>query len=335
MKPKLWIGAKAGRVFDPPSHTSNVDGGLVSEKWLRAGAGRRPALLLAFALALVVRAAAETLTLATYNVENYGPANRMTEAGYRKDYPKPEAEKQALRTVIRGLAADVLVVQEMGEPAYVEELRRDLKTEGLDYPYSALASAGDGDRRVALISRRPLKSVTTHTDLTFKYLGGQETVKRGLLEVTLATSAGDVTIFALHLKSRLPEHADDPTSAIRRAGEAVAIRDRILKRFPEPATARFVILGDCNDHRASRPLAALQKRGKTDIAVLLRATDSRGDVWSYTYRKEESYSRVDHILVSPALKAAVDGGSGKIYDGPGVREASDHRPVWVRLKWGE
>ncbi len=291
------------------------------------------ALIIAFAA--VVTAAAETLTIATYNVENYGPANRMTEAGYRKDYPKPEAEKQALRQVIRGLAADVVVVQEMGEPAYVEELRRDLKTEGLDYPYFAVASAGDGDRRVALVSRRPLKGVTTHNDLSFKYLDGREVVKRGLLEVTLETSAGDVTLFALHLKSRFTEHKADPNSALRRAGEAVAIRDRVLKRFPEPAGARFVILGDCNDHRSSRPLAALQKRGKTDIAVLLRAADSRGESWSYAYRKEESYSRVDHILVSPALEAAVEGGEAKIYDGPGVGVASDHRPVWVRLNLGK
>lgn len=73
---------------------------------------------------------AETLTLATYNVENYGPAKRVTEAGYRKDYPKPEAEKAALRTVLRGINADVLVLQEMGGAVYLEELRRDLKAEG-------------------------------------------------------------------------------------------------------------------------------------------------------------------------------------------------------------
>ena len=54
---------------------------------------------------------AESLTIATYNLENYGPADRMTEAGFRKDYPKPEAQKRALRGVIRGLNADVLVLQ--------------------------------------------------------------------------------------------------------------------------------------------------------------------------------------------------------------------------------
>ncbi|MEO5961227.1 MAG: hypothetical protein ABIR80_19130, partial [Opitutaceae bacterium] len=109
----------------------------------------RRALCFLFSLAIWASAdGAETLTIATYNIENYGPADRMTEAGYRKDYPKPEAEKRALRVVIRGLDADVLVLQEMGGQPYLDELRRDLKNEGLDYPHAALATAADADRHV-------------------------------------------------------------------------------------------------------------------------------------------------------------------------------------------
>jgi endonuclease/exonuclease/phosphatase family metal-dependent hydrolase len=276
-------------------------------------------------------ALAETLTVATYNIENYGPADRMTEAGYRKDYPKPESEKRALRAVIRGLNADVLVVQEMGNQAHLDELRRDLKKEGFDYPHAALAMAADQDRRLAVLSRRPLKAVTTHTDLQFTYFGGKETVKRGLLEATIATAAGDVTFFAVHLKSRFTDRADDPMSAVRRAGEATAVRDRILLRFPAPVQARFVVLGDCNDSRTSKAATFLQKRGKTEIATLLHGADSRGEVWSHLYRREETYSRVDHIFVSPALLGAVNGKAARIYDGAGVGEASDHRPVFVVL----
>ena len=272
---------------------------------------------------------AETLTIATYNIENYGPANRLTEAGYRKDYPKPEAEKRALRTVIRGLNADVLVMQEMGDQPYLDELRRDLKSEGLDYPFAALASASDADRHVALLAKRPLKAVTTHTDLQFAYFGGKETVKRGLLEATVATVAGDLTIFAVHLKSRIAERPDDPLSAIRRAGEATAIRDRMLQRFPTPAEAHFIVLGDCNDGRGSKAAAFLQKRGKTTITTLLHGGDSRGEVWTHSFRRDESYSRVDQIFVSPALVSAVRDGAARVYDGDGVTDASDHRPVFA------
>ncbi len=282
-------------------------------------------------LLVMTSVAAETLTVATYNLENYGPANRMTEAGYRTDYPKPEREKLALRTVIRGLAADVLVVQEMGGAAHLEELRRDLQREGCDYPHVALAQAADADRHLAILAKRPLMAVKTHTDLQFTYFGAKETVKRGLIEATVATAAGDVTVFGLHLKSRFTDRADDPLSVARRAGEATAIRDRILQRFPRPADARLVVLGDCNDGRTSKAVTFLQKRGRTDLTTLLAATDTRGEVWSHFYRREETYSRVDQIFVSAALVNSVEGGSARIYDGEGVRDASDHRPVYVVL----
>ena len=286
--------------------------------------------VLLFSLLSVVRG--ETLTIATYNVENYGPANRMTEAGYRQEYPKPEAEKQALRAVIKGLKADVLVLQEMGGQPYLDELQRDLKTEGTDYLYAVLLEGNDADRYVALLSKRPLKSVVPHVDLEFPYFNGRERVKRGLLEVTISTESGDLTIFGVHLKSRFTDRPDDPMSALRRTGEATAVRDCVLSRVSDPAKARFLILGDCNDTKDSKALQRLLKRGKTEIATLLPAADTRGETWTHAYHKEESYSRVDHIFASAALRPVVQNGVGHIYDGPGVLEASDHRPVCVTLE---
>jgi endonuclease/exonuclease/phosphatase family metal-dependent hydrolase len=64
---------------------------------------------------------------------------------------------------------------------------------------------------------------------------------------------------------------------------------------------------------------------------LLPAVDSRGEVWTHAYRREESYSRVDQILVSPGLLPFVRGAAARIYDGEGVPQASDHRPVMVVL----
>lgn len=285
-----------------------------------------------FALALLAAALrGETLTVATYNVENYVAANRMTEAGYRKDYPKPEVQKAALRAVIRGLDADVLVLQEMGGPAYFEEFRRDLAAEGIVYPHAQLVVANDPDRHLAVLSRRAFAAVTLNTALEFPYFGATEKVKRGLLEVRLATTAGEVTVFGLHLKSRYTDREDDPRSAIRRLGEATAIRDEVLRRFPEPALAGFIIVGDFNDDRASKTLRRMAVRGATKVARLLPIADSRGETWTHAYRKEDSYSRVDHVLVSAALRGYVRDGVGRIYDGEGVREASDHRPVVLTL----
>lgn len=288
-------------------------------------------LIVAFLL-LAFSATAAPLTVATYNVQNYGAADRMTGEGYRQDYPKPEDEKRALRSVIIGLNADILVLQEMGGPAYFEELRRDLKGAGLDYPYYALAVAADPDRHVALLARVAPAAVRTHAALDFPYFGGRETVKRGVLEATFAGAWGEFTLFAVHLKSRLTERADDPLSTKRRAAEATAVRDLVLRRFPQPAEANFIVIGDCNDGKASRPLAFLQRRGATQIAHLLPAADSRGENWTYHYAREETYSRVDHILVSAALRPRVQDGVARIYDGDGVAKASDHRPVLMVLQ---
>src|SRR4051812_13464153 len=119
------------------------------------------AKMLVIFLGCWAQAPGESLTIATYNVENYGPADRVTEVGFRKDYPKPEAEKRALRSVIRGLNADVLVFQEMGDATYLDELRRDLRAEGLEYAAAVVLSADDTDRHVAVLSKRPLKKVTS------------------------------------------------------------------------------------------------------------------------------------------------------------------------------
>lgn len=285
--------------------------------------------LLAF-LALAV--AARALTVGAYNVENYTVADRLVDGVYRKAYPKPEAEKQALREAIRGFAPDILAVEEMGGPPFLAELQADLRAAGLDYPHAAVLEAADNDRHVAILSKLPFKDLRRHTQVGFKYFGQPDLVKRGVLEATFATSEGDLTVFVIHLKSRRTERKDDPEGALQRELEAEAVRDLVLARFPDPAKAKFIVCGDWNDTRNSKPVRSLAKRGDTVLGEILRAYDSRGETWTHAYRREDSYSRIDYLLVSPSLKPFVaHKGTAKIHDGPGVREASDHRPVYVQL----
>jgi endonuclease/exonuclease/phosphatase family metal-dependent hydrolase len=270
--------------------------------------------------------------VATYNVENYTVANRMVDGVYRQAYPKPEKERVALRQVIAAVAPDVLAVCEMGPQPFLEEFQRELKQAGLDYPHAVLLEAADADRHVAVLSKVPFKAVHRHADLPYTYFGQPERVKRGALEVVLATDQGDVSVFVLHLKSKYTERKDDPEAALQRALEAETVRDLVLKRFPDPAAARFLICGDWNDTRGTRPARALQKRGETVIGELLPAADSRGEAWTHYFRREDLYSRIDYILVSPGLKPFVADGRARIYDGPGTTVASDHRAVWTELK---
>jgi len=298
---------------------------------MRAGRSMRRAAGVLAVLFAVAAAVADTLTVATYNVENYNSTTRRIEGKFRPDYPKTEKSKAALRAVIRSLDADVLALQEVGGAGHLEELRLDLKEEGADYPFAHVLAAEDAERCVAVLSRRPLADVRGHTDLRFKYFDGVETVRRGLLEVTVAAGEGTLTLFVVHLKSRLTERDDDPQAAAQRAGEAVAVRDRILERFPEPAASAFLVLGDFNDLRPNRPLRAVLDRGKTQICEWLPAADSRGHTWTHYYARNEVYSRVDHILASPAAARFVV--KTWIPDLPEVATAGDHRPVAVTLTW--
>jgi endonuclease/exonuclease/phosphatase family metal-dependent hydrolase len=288
-------------------------------------------LIAFFAIAQCAALEGETLVVATYNVENYGLMDRRVESVFHPGYPKPESEKKALREAIEAIKADVLALQEMGGPAYLNELRHDLKAEGLDYPYSAIVEAEDSDRHIALLSRLRLKAVFPHDRIEFAYLGGTARVKRGLLEAVISGPDGDLTVYVLHLKSRLTDRPDDPQAQIRRLGEAMAVRNLVRKRFPEGSQARFIILGDFNDGRNSPPVKRLERIGAKVIADCLPAADTRGETWTEVYRGEGSYTDLDHILVSPALSGAVAGGAASVYDGPETGAASDHRPVFATL----
>lgn len=293
----------------------------------------RWALGLGFAaLAGASRLAAQPLTVATYNVQNYTLADRRVADGFRPDYPKPEAEKAALRAVIRSLDADVIALQEIGGPAFLAELRRDLAGEGASYPYGEALLAADEARGLGVLSRVPLGPIILHRDLRARRRGAEEaeSVRRGLLQVEVPRAGGAVTLFVLHLKSRLGVDKDDPRAEDQRVAEAQAVRDRVLEVFPDPAVARFLVVGDFNDLPDSRTLQALETRGKTKIASPVEAFDSRGHAWTHAYTRAGLYSRFDHALVSGALGGKVS--RAWIADSLETARASDHRPVVVELE---
>lgn len=108
-------------------------------------------------LALIAPAisSAQTIRVASYNLYNYLVMDRSVDGKWRKDYPKPEAEKSALRRAILDLKPDILAIQEIGSPAFLREIRADLRAEGLDYPHTAHLQGPDPDRSVAFLSRLP------------------------------------------------------------------------------------------------------------------------------------------------------------------------------------
>lgn len=55
----------------------------------------------------------ETIRIASYNLKNYLIMDRLVEGQWRKDYPKPEAEKFIILKNILEVRPDFLVIQEI------------------------------------------------------------------------------------------------------------------------------------------------------------------------------------------------------------------------------
>jgi len=299
----------------------------------RFGPSRWASFAAAFACALGVGARADAVRVATYNLDNYLAEDRIVDGVWRPDYPKPEAEKAALRAIVANVAPDVLVLQEMGPPAYLAELRRDLRAEGLDYPHAAHLRAADRDRHLAVLSRLPFAGVERHADLDFAYLDGRLEVKRGMLEVAFDAPPpyGRWLLFAVHLKSPWTERAADPRAELRRAREARACRNRVIERGPDRGFDRYLVAGDFNAPPGSAPRRRFLSKGDRVLGRAVPARDSRGEYWTYFYEKEKAYTTVDGFIASPAFFPAIRGGRGRVVDAPGAMLASDHRMVVIDL----
>lgn len=305
----------------------------VARRWL----GRIVLLAVAFGYVSLasLSGATEVVRVASFNLQNYLVTDRMVEGVYRLGYPKPEAAKTALRGALLTARPNVLAVQEIGNASYVRELQRDLAAEGLDYPHTAWLDGPDPMRRLAVFSQIPMAEVIDHATVEFSYFGEPTLVKRGMQEIIFESPAGPWRLYNVHLKSRWTMRPDDPAATEQRVGEAQALRDRIRAQIggEGDALAPALLLGDFNDTRSSRTLARFLSIGGRTLFQEVACVDQRGERWTHYYPKEDVYSRVDFILVSPSLAPALVEGSGHILDLPEFASASDHRLLWVDLRF--
>ena len=297
---------------------------------------RSPALffLLSGILAIAAPLHAESLRVATYNLENYNLSNRRVEGRGEPAYPKPEKEKAALRRILHATNADLVALQEIGGADYVRELQRDLAREGRPYPHAAILAGPDAQRQLAVISRKPFRQIHPHARLPIRYQDKANEISRGLLAVTLNTSAGELTLYTLHLKSRITVDSADPGATARRLAEAEAIRAILhAAHAREAATALVILMGDFNDGPQSATLRQFTHARRQPAFQILPARDSRGETWTYRNLRHEYYTRSDYILHSPALAPYLRP-PARIADIPDAHTASDHRLVCADMDFG-
>jgi endonuclease/exonuclease/phosphatase family metal-dependent hydrolase len=297
--------------------------------------------LLIFALACSNSFAAGMFRVATYNVENY--LDQPTES---RSHVKSAEARAKIRESIESIKPDVLALEEMGTTNALLELRASLAADGLDYPFWEHVSGADTNIHVAVLSRFPIVARRPHTNDLFLLDGRQFRVERGFAEMDIQAATNfTFTLIAAHLKSRRP--VPDADESEERLGEAKILRGIIDEHFTDNPNARLVVLGDFNDVKDSDSVKTLIGRGKfrlTDARPAERNGDNapadnsnydpRNVTWTEYYGKEDVYTRMDYIFISPAL--ARDWVKAETYI-PTIANwgvGSDHRPIIATFKTG-
>ena len=277
---------------------------------------------------------AETFRVAEYNVENY--LDQPTET--RRFTKSPEA-KAKIRESIHALKPDVISFEEMGTTNALLELRASLKAEGMDFPYWEHVNGFDPSIHVAVLSKFPITARRPHTNENFLLDGRRFSVSRGFVEVDIqVTTNYSFTLLGAHLKSKRPVPEGD--EAELRLQEAKLLREKVDALLATNPNANLVVLGDFNNTKDSPSTKVLIGTGKLKL-IDTRPAERNGDdspnpnprfsplnvTWTYYYGVEDTYSRIDYILLSPGMAKEWVKKETYVQTMPNWGIASDHRPI--------
>src|SRR5262249_30283713 len=250
---------------------------------------------------------------------------------------------------LRDGAADVVCLQEVesmrGLRAFHDRYLRRM-TE-LDYPHSVLIEGNDGRHiDVAVMSRFPLERIVTHQALRWDELqiekpkiveaARDRIFKRDCLEVDVEAGDRALPVFVCHFKSMDPEREK---TRDWRAAEATAVRRIIERRFPDPAAADWVVVGDLNDYTECDGVAdphhglAPLLDGGFAVDAVKRIADAK-DRWTHFFPDARAYRQLDYVLLSPALaRKNKDAVPRILRQGLPYRAERYHGPRYPRIGW--
>jgi len=287
-----------------------------------------------FVFGLLCNSFAAEFRVATYNIENY-----LDQPTQSRHYAKSPEAKAKVRESIEAMNPDVIALEEMGATNALLELRATLKAEGQDFPFWDYVEGADTNIHIAVLSKFPIIARHPHTNDEFLLDGKRFRVERGFAEVEIQAATNFAfTLIAAHLKSKLTTpNADE---AEERLGEARVLRGIVDEHFKANPNAKLIVLGDLNDTKDSDSIKSLIGRGKSKLTDT-RPAERNGDnsfaeniyheprdvTWTYFYGADDTYSRIDYILLSPAMTRDWVTNETYIPIIPNWGIGSDHRPI--------
>lgn len=276
--------------------------------------------------------ATEAVTLAVYNLRNYLVMERRVEGGVVAEAPKPEPEVRALLAGLTAIRPDLLGVCEMGDVRQLADLQERLRQQGIDLPHTELlVEAGGWNRNLAFLSRFPIVARNSRSDYGYELDGTRHAMQRGLLDVTVALNAGyHLRYVGLHLKSKREVPEGDQN--LMRLHEARLARQHIDRILAEEPGVNLIVAGDFNDLRHEPAVRTIQSgRGPQGYLTALGLSDAYGFRWTHYWSHADSYARFDYVLHSSGMKGEIDHQGSHIYHWDEWFQASDHRPLVVKI----
>jgi endonuclease/exonuclease/phosphatase family metal-dependent hydrolase len=262
-----------------------------------------------------------------------------------KTEPVNALAMQNTARVIRDVGADVLGIIEVENRPALADFNALILPSVAGTAYAQVMVIDGNDPRgidVGLLTRDGFRIGDMRSHVDDRTAGGSLVFSRDCPEFEVETPAGNrLLLMVNHLKSK--GFGSQASSNARRLEQARRVREIYeARRREHPLIA---ILGDFNDTPDSAPLAPLfQGSGLRDAQSHAQFEDGG---FPGTFGGSGASSRIDHILLSPALFGLMRGG-GLFRKGmwPGVRPrkwdaypevsreveaASDHAAVWVDL----
>ncbi|RYH07428.1 endonuclease/exonuclease/phosphatase family protein [Tropicimonas sp. IMCC6043] len=296
------------------------------------------------------------MRVATFNVQNLrlrrGADGEARLDGARDgDWPPhgstgtdiDRADRRLTAAILHEIDADIVALQEVHDRETLDFFHDTyLTATGLaPYPHRFCIPGNDGmGRNIALLSRLAPERLTSHASLRPADLGlspapGQPPDRPVFCRDCVEAVFASLTLYLSHFKAPYPDRA--AASAFRRT-EALATRRLVERRFADPASAAWLILGDLNEPDARVPKPEQSIAPLVDgFAVDLLERRPQGQRWSYHEARRGLYSRPDALLASPALaerfpdavprliREGMSQAAGR-YPGPRLHGVGRHRP---------
>lgn len=271
----------------------------------------------------------DVFRVATFNLENY----HLHPFGNRSA-KSPESRRQVVEEIV-AIRPDVLALQELGDRNALEELRTRLLERGVSLPHIEHVAGWDTNIFVGVLSRFPITSRRPHARESYLLNGRRFFTSRGIAELDIEVSPRyRFTLITTHLKSRRQSVLADESEM--REGESRILRrtvDGVLENSPQ---ANVIVCGDFNDTQDTPTIRTLLGRGKTALVDSRPAEHWEGSprpeghrtvTWTHYYGKEDTYSRIDYILLSRGIAREWKPDGSFVFSTPLWGLASDHRPV--------